>query len=80
MNATNVMNLIPPRLWNHPDAAEFCQFMEDSVSMPESFPHNSLVKFFEGGSGYCWEADIPPRNEWERHAEEMERHIAEELA
>ena len=63
------LDLLHPRLCSHPDAADFAAVLADC--------HEDVLPLFEGVGSYAWEADIPPRDEWNRHAEEFAAHVAE---
>ena len=42
--------------------------------------HDDVLPMFEGVGSYAWDAEIPPRSEWDRHAEEFAAHVAELVA
>lgn len=69
------IELFPPHLRNHPDAREFGEYLEEFVEIPPPTLSASLCDLFDASSGYAWEADIPPRGEWERHAAEFTAHL-----
>lgn len=66
------IELLPPHMRNHPDAAEFAERLSEELG--------ELADVFEDVKGYAWEAEIPPRAEWDRHAKELAAHTAKELA
>ena len=61
------IDYLHPRLRNHPDALDFAD--EIDLAVPDSVCPDSF------GSGYAWEADIPPRSEWEREIKEFGAHV-----
>ncbi len=67
--ATDVIHYLAPHLRGHPDAAAFAAVID--TCLPEGWGPDSF------GQRYAWEADIPPRSEWGRHAEELTAHILE---
>jgi hypothetical protein len=64
---TDVINYLAPHLREHPDARAFCEALD--AEMPDGWGPSDF--------NYAWEADIPPRGEWERHAAEFAASVRE---
>jgi hypothetical protein len=57
---------LAPHYRSAPLAAEFAACLAEHLSwMPNDF-----------GSGYAWETEVPPREDWEREAVALEAHLA----
>lgn len=63
----NAIELLPPHMRNLPDAAEFAELLAEECP--------AALHLFDGVGQYGWEAPIPPRSEWQRHAEEFAEHV-----
>lgn len=65
------ISLIAPYYRIQPLAQEFADYLLENV------PH--IAGFFHDAKGYAWETDIPPKAEWDRHAEEFAAHLVQML-
>jgi hypothetical protein len=58
------LTYLAPAYRDHPDAAAFCE---------------ALARHLPGWAAdlrdYAWDAPVPPRDEWEREAEGLARHL-----
>jgi hypothetical protein len=61
---TASLNYLSPHYRNHPDAEAFCEVLV--LHLPE---------WAEELDDYAWDTAIPPREQWEREAEELARHL-----